>query len=180
MPRSSRIQTETLKHRKAYEMWARNGGGAGLAPLQIIADEFDVTLRSIKQWYASFDWRIRWKRLEQRIMTKEAKMTEEILLLTKERNRELIAQLVASFEREFLEGLVDVTKIADYERLIKLDLTLQGERTGDETEIIIISNVPWPGTLAPEETHIYERTAEELQTNKPSLPEHTENNNERE
>lgn len=126
------IKKETLKMAQAFEYYYTLGDDRSLGK---VAEHFGVTQTTIENWSTSFNWQ---ERVYQRDMSVAQRMQEKTvkeIANTKANYRKIISVAVKEFVKKLTrsdeEGgcAVDLTKIQDLERLVKLDLLLMGEIT---------------------------------------------------
>lgn len=147
----STVKRERKQHREAYKLWAATSGGkATERAFAAVGKEIGFCSRTIQNWYVSFGWRGRFRaQLEEaQGITLEDLAKVGILdgePLEPEDYRKIIAKLVRKFQYYVDNAIVSVSSIADFERIAKLDLAMQGKPTGDGAHITIITAIPRPG-----------------------------------
>lgn len=143
---------ETLDTARAFEYWARiSEGRSGNPVLDKVAKAFHRTGRTIRRWHTEFDWRERYDEIVKEVGELQREQTVQILLKTRQDYREIIAEGIDQFKANLRRQKVQLTQVRDFEILAKLDLIMQGESTGDETKIVIITAIPRPVEVAHED-----------------------------
>lgn len=122
---------ETLQHKEAFEYYFSLGENRGYRE---VVQKFNVSLTTIAKWGKSFNWQERILQRDIEIGKKLVTKTNTTVLNEKAKYRKLIQDAIAGM------GDIKVETVKDYETLVKLDLLLMGESTG-EASITIVGEV---------------------------------------
>lgn len=117
---------ETPLHMKAFEYYYSLGD---IRSLSKVAEQFGVTRATVTRWNRKFNWQ---ERIQERDRKVEQLLEEEAIQdakAAKQQYRAIIQATVRKFVEKLSTGQIEVKKIEDLERLVKLDLLLMGEAT---------------------------------------------------
>lgn len=123
------IKTETLEMREMFEYYYTLGADRSF---QKVGDKYKVSQTSIKRYAASFNWT---KRVEQRDLTNAEELerrTNEVVVNSKARYRELIKQLTDEFAKDVTNGKIKIRSTKAFVELVNLDMELMGVSDGDD------------------------------------------------
>lgn len=126
-----RIKTETLEMREMFEYYYALGDQRSF---QKVADKFGRSMTSIKRYALSFNWT---ERVEQRDLANAEeleKRTNEAVVNSKARYRELIKKLTDEFARDVDNGKIKIRSTKAFVELVNLDLQLMG--VDSESELV--------------------------------------------
>ena len=117
---------ENLQHSEAFEYYYSLGKERSLVA---VSCQYDVSERTVARWSKTFSWQERIELRDIEISKKLEEKTNTTIVNEKANYRKIIKASIATFVERLKNKEVDVTTIADLERLIKLDLLLMGEAT---------------------------------------------------
>lgn len=122
------IKHETARMAQAFEYYYSLGDDRSLGKAAV---QFGVTETTIENWSTSFGWQERVQQRDIEVANTMHKKTVKEIANSKANYRKIIAIGIKKFAEKLMddEGGVDLTKIQDFERLVKLDLLLMGEIT---------------------------------------------------
>lgn len=128
------IKKESLLMAEAFEYYYAMGDERNLAK---VAEKFECTDTTVGNWSTSFNWQERVQQRDMLIAGEMQKKTIKEIAKTKANYRKIVSVAIQKFSKKLLEddGGVDLTHIADLEKLVKLDLLLMGEVI-DKKEIV--------------------------------------------
>jgi hypothetical protein len=118
--------TETLRHREAFEHYYRLGEGRSLG---LVAGEYGVSEKSVAAWSKAFGWQQRVADRDAEIARSLRQRTDADVVAERLRVRRVVRDAIAEFANGIEEGRIQVVSVADFERLVKLGLLLDGEAT---------------------------------------------------
>ena len=124
---------EQQKHRDAFEQYfiLRQTGSAVVEAINEVADEFNCSVGAVYSWKKNFDWDGREAIRTHDVQTKIAEKTNAALADNKAWYLKIIHDAVRQAEEH---GVVNIENARDYDMLVKLGLTIQGDDTSDRTE----------------------------------------------
>ena len=117
-------------HKKAFEFYYGLGEGRSY---KLVAEEFRVSLATVKVWGKAFGWK---ERIGGRDADAARTMADQSLKSTTEkiaRNRKIVEMGLMQVAKAIAEGKVKPT-ISDLDRLIRLEEFLRGRRESDRSE----------------------------------------------
>lgn len=124
-----RYKNETPDQASAFEIYYRMGDGRTMPKLKEKLDEVGIvrSVRTLYEWSYRYNWAERiaqWNIEISRDM--EEKAIKEIVD-EKANYRRIVKVAIGQFVKKMQEEKIDIARITDLERLIKLDLLLMGE-----------------------------------------------------
>ena len=125
--RHQRIEQEN--HRKAFEMYFALGEKRSYRQ---IAQQLGVSLPTIKNWAAEFDWRRRIAERDAEVGRRMADRTLQSSVEERERNKKIIHMALMKVAKAIAEGKVKA-KISDLDCLLRLQ-TFLDERRDEKSE----------------------------------------------
>jgi hypothetical protein len=131
------IKKETLRHMEAFEYFYSLGDSRSL---RAVAEKFTISETSAKLWARSFGWDDRVTQRDIEAAKKLEKKTMTTVVNEKANYRKIIRAAVGDFVARLKEGQVKIETVAEFEKLVKLDLLLMGENT-EKTEVTGAVNV---------------------------------------
>jgi len=172
-PRKS-PRRETDEHLKAFEYWLSVGANLNHQTIELVAEKFKRCERTIRYWWTDFNWRDRADvdsivdKHREELLAK----VDEIVIKSREDLLEISSEALDQFQQALRAHKVPVRRIMDFINLAKLQLTMQGQPTGDETNITIITAIPRPRQEVDGE--VFQNGTGELEVNPEALPPHEE------
>jgi hypothetical protein len=147
------IKTETLEMREMFEYYYTMGAERSF---QKVGDKYKVSQTSIKRYAKSFNWTTR---VEQRDLTNSAELerrTNEVVVNSKARYREIIKDLTDDFARRVTAGSIKINSVKAFVELVNLDLDLMG--VGDDdvdtnniASLVDVLSTAWSNVKPPKE-----------------------------
>lgn len=136
---------ETKRHIEALDLLYRLGGGAATNELAwLVAKEVGIAERTFWDWFKAFRWRERMDKRNKLVDAELEKKSVRDAVQAKADYRSLITDMIAKLRAAFDRGEIPLNSVAEFEKLIKLDLLLMGEKLEGEMTINIITAVPRP------------------------------------
>ena len=133
-------------HLKAFEYFFQFGGAPSQKNYERVANSIDVSKRTIERWSLAFKWKSRASERKAQFQSQLKKHTTKSLLTTTDKYRAIIKKAIDRFENNLAADIVSVKTVEQFERLVKLDMSLTGQTYGNAPVTInIISAVPRPG-----------------------------------
>jgi uncharacterized protein YjcR len=120
------MKTEKLKHKEAFEYYYSLGDKR---TLKQVAEKFEVSDNSARKWSHYFNWQQRIIDRDEENAKKLEKKTNTSIVQEKAKYRKIIQDSINSYMGNLDKGNIEITNVADLEKLIKLDLLLMGEAT---------------------------------------------------
>ena len=124
---------EQEHHKKAFEFYYGMGEGRSYRK---VAEEFAVSVGTVKMWGRSFGWR---RRIGERDAEVARAMADRSLKDGAERtarNRKIVEMGLVQVAKAIAEGKVKAT-LSDLDRLIRLEEFLKDEQKAEGTKIIL-------------------------------------------
>ncbi|MFH1314031.1 MAG: hypothetical protein ABIJ00_12510 [Candidatus Eisenbacteria bacterium] len=128
---------EQEHHRKAFEFYYGLGEGRSY---KLVAQEFGVSLATVKVWGKSFGWR---DRVRERDADAARAMADDNLKSSSEktaRNRKIVEMGLIQVAKAIAEGKVKPT-ISDLDRLVRLEEFLRRGATAPEGEGSLLEQI---------------------------------------
>ena len=122
-------KTETIEMKRIFEAYYVMGKERSLSK---IVEQEKISMTTAKRYSSAFNWV---KRIEQRDlvnMKAMEKRTDEIVVNSKAQYRTTIKTLTDKFIEEVNKGNITIRNIADFEKIVKLDLELMGVNVESE------------------------------------------------
>lgn len=123
------IKTETLEMREMFEYYYALGPERSYRK---VSEKFNRSETSIKRYAKSFNWTTR---VEQRDLANAEELerrTNETVVNSKARYREIIKELTDDFARRVSEGKMKINSVKQFVEIVQLDMELMG--VGDEDD----------------------------------------------
>jgi transposase len=117
---------EQQKHIEAFEYYYGKGDTRGYRD---VAQHFGISLTSVTNWAKAFNWQ---ERVEQRNIEVAKKLeakTISTVVNEKANYRKIIKAQISNYVKRLSTNEIKIESVADFERLVKLDLLLMGEGT---------------------------------------------------
>ena len=118
---------EKIKHKEAFEFFLSIGGMASDKNVRKVAENWQVSERTIWRWYKKYNWK---ERVEQRNIENGKKLERKVdkaIVQSKANYRALISKVVKKFEDKLKDGKIRIERPEDLNVMAKLDLLLMGE-----------------------------------------------------
>ena len=118
---------EKIKHKEAFEFFLSIGGMASDKNVRKVAENWQVSERTIWRWYKKYNWK---ERVEQRNIENGKKLEKKVdkaIVQSKANYRALISKVVKKFEEKLKGGKIRIERPEDLNVMAKLDLLLMGE-----------------------------------------------------
>lgn len=155
---------ETKRHIEALDLFYRLGGGAATdAVADEVAKNMHIHERTVWKWFENFHWRKRMDEWNEEVALQTKTKSIADAVETKARHRVIVSKMVDKFEVAFDNGDISLSSVGDYEKLVKLDLILMGEKLEGERTINIITAIPRPPGYPKRATTEVTEEQEELQ-----------------
>lgn len=129
------VKPENLKQLQAFEYYYSLGSNRNI---QAVSKQFKRTDRTIYGWSGCYNWK-------ERVMQRDIVIGKELahkninaVIDEKANYRKIIKLGMMEFVKELKDGTIKLRTVADYERMVKLDLILMGEAseiTQNTTEV---------------------------------------------
>jgi len=116
MPRNDRLRTEQEHHKKAFEVYYAMGAKRNYRQ---VAQELDVSPRTVKLWARSFGWKERVAERETATARRVADRTLQSSVSGLERNHKIVEMAIVRLAKAIADGKVRM-QLGDLERLIRL------------------------------------------------------------
>lgn len=128
------LNKENTLQREAFEIYYKLGKKRSL---KAVAEQVNRTERTVAGWSRAYNWvdRCYQREIEE---AKKGDVSSTSLSQTtdvKTRYRIIINNFMVQLSKDITDGKLKIKNVADYERLVKLDLLLMGEVT-DKTEVV--------------------------------------------
>ena len=123
---------EKIKHKEAFEFFLSIGGMASDKNVRKVAENWQVSERTIWRWYKKYNWK---ERVEQRNIENGKKLeqkVDKVIVQSKANYRALISKVVKKFEEKLKGGKIRIERPEDLNIMAKLDLLLMGENPEDK------------------------------------------------
>lgn len=136
---------ETKRHIEALDLLYRLGGGAATNDLAWqVAKKMEIGERTFWNWFKDFKWRERMDKRNALVDAELEKKSVRDVVRAKASYRSLIGEMIAKLREAFDRGEIPLNSVAEFEKLIKLDMLLMGEKLDGEMTINIITAIPRP------------------------------------
>jgi hypothetical protein len=136
------VVKEAAHHRRAFEVFYSMGAKRSLAAL---AKRLNVSHASVKLWSRTFGWTQRIAERDESVAALVEKKATRSEVDRRSRNKQIVEAGIITAGRAIAEGKMTPT-LSDLDRMIRLDLFLQGEAdTPGDMKIVI----EWPSTCLP-------------------------------
>lgn len=129
---------EKLKHQEAFEYYYAMGDSRGYRQ---VAQKMNASLTSVNKWAQEFGWQEKVQLRDQNNAKKLEIKTDIKVVDDKAKMLNIVRSGINKFIQNLNNGLVDISTVADYERLVKMGLLLQGETQVDDQQKITIEIV---------------------------------------
>lgn len=152
---------ETFTHKAAFEAYYAAGASRSLASLAVTCC---VSEKSCKRWSVEFHWQQRIQERDEANARRLEIATDASLVEVKAQLRKVAVEGLRTFADLLQKGRLKVTRVADFERLVKTYLLLSGEPTEnlamagplpvsiqEAIEQVYGEGADWPDTGAPGE-----------------------------
>lgn len=143
-------QAESLKQKEAFEYYYSLGEKR---TGDLVAKRFKCTARTVYEWSRRWNWAERVIQRDIEVGRALAQRNTSAVIDEKANYRKMIKMSLVSFLNDLRAGTVKVRNISDFERLVKLDLTLMGE----VSEIVQNNN---ENSMTPEDRELLKKYTE--------------------
>jgi len=121
---------ENLTHKEAFEYYFLLGvDDPTERTLKKVAQKYNKSIATIKHWSQTFNWKERVANRELAISKRVSQKNDLKVEAIKEKNLKILSATKVKFIENLKNGMVSPERVADLERIIKLELLLLGEAT---------------------------------------------------
>lgn len=129
------IRTETPKQKEAFEYYVSLDKKRSCSK---VAEEFQVSQRTIFNWSKWFNWQERIKLRDIQNGKKLEEKTDETLVEAKTKYLNIIQDTLQEYKQALKSGDIKINSVQDLERLVRLEMSLRHEEATDEDKVINI------------------------------------------
>jgi len=122
------LTTESSIHREAFEYYYSLGNERSV---EAVAEKYDCLPDTVRKWRRKYLW-------DERVSQRDIETGESSVTPVKVDYRVIINLLMENVADRIENGEIKVNTVADFERLVKLDLLLMGEVTSRVKEVSIM------------------------------------------
>lgn len=122
--RAGHYAVESLQQKEAFELYYSLGSKR---KGELVAKKFKRTSRTIYEWSRRFNWTERVIQRDIQVGKEVAHRNTSAVIDEKANYRKMIKLGMMEFVQDLREGKCKIKNLADFERMVKLDLTLMGE-----------------------------------------------------
>src|SRR5450756_686431 len=126
---AGKYKIENLEQKEAFERYYAMGEKRDVRE---VAPFTSKSARTVYEWSRQFNWAERIQQRDIEIGKAMEKKTNSTVIDEKANYRKIIKASLMDFTMALRDGNVKIRTIADFERLVKLDLLLMGEPTSVE------------------------------------------------